>query len=135
MLVKSIKLTLAIGKFGGGKNVKKTIKIVGAAVVLMAMLLVLVGCGSDRVVATRDGEGYTERMEIVLENGRIGRVTTTYEFEDDEEADMQYEIMNLMFPEDGIVSRDGNAITMVMDERITRDELIEELEDQGFTVR
>ena len=113
---------------------KKTVKIVGAAVVLMAMLLSLVGCGSDRVVATRDGDGYTERVEIVLQNGRIGRVTTTYEFEDDEDADMQYEIMRMMLPEDS-VSRDGNVVTIVMDDRTTRAELIEDLEAEGFTVR
>jgi len=136
----------------GDVNVSKTIKILSITVLMALALVVLTGCGgsSNRIVATRDmsdmGMNATETLEITFRNDTIYSAVATIEFEDEEEAEVYYSIMQMVDMEGIEFSLSGSTLTMTLDvedfvgdisseDEVSRDEMIEILEEQGYTIR
>ncbi|MCL2354947.1 MAG: hypothetical protein FWC68_03610 [Oscillospiraceae bacterium] len=130
----------------------KTIKILSITVLMALALVVLTGCGgsSNRIVATRDmsdmGMNATETLEITFRNDTIYSAVATIEFEDEEEAEVYYSIMQMVDMEGIEFSLSGSTLTMTLDvedfvgdisseDEVSRDEMIEILEEQGYTIR
>ena len=128
---------------------KKSIKVTGALLLVALMLIALTACGrsSNRVVATRDndemGLGFSERVEVTFVNDRVDKVVNTYEFEDEESAEMFYMLMGMGIPEE-YIEMDGTTVTMTLrsedfaeegEEGATREEVIRDLEEDGFTIQ
>ena len=119
---------------------KQTIKVVSVIAMLILMLLVLAGCfGNNTLVATREntqgGSTVVETVEMTFRNDRLETTTVTYEFETEEEAEEWYEIATSVFEGMYTVTRSGTTVTMEESGGPTREELIEQLEEEGYTIR
>lgn len=139
---------------------KKTLKI-GALLLVMAMLLVLLtGCGGNKLVATKttedEGMGfgkYEETVELKFKDDKVNEITMTYEFEKEESAEGMAAIFNLgvsMSEEEmqGFeVEQKGKKVIIKMDakmfaeqegvseEEMTKEAMKKALEEDGYTVK
>ncbi len=112
---------------------KKTLRNF-AIVIAMAMLVVLLtGCGGDKLVATKRTEdeymgNYDEKLEITFKDDKASEINMTYTFDDEEQATTMYGYFSLvtsMFvsedseeanPLEGMeVKQDGKKLTIKMD--------------------
>jgi len=125
--------------------VKKTIKVISILIFVAFMLVVLTGCrgNSNRIVATRDidqmGLQVSERLEITFRDDVVYSITATYEFDSEENAMEYYAIMTMMLEGEDI-SHSGTTVTMTLTaddlgEGATREEVIRDLEEDGYTIR
>jgi len=138
---------------------KKTLKVLLLIAFMALILFSLTGCG-NKLVATRetDDEEMGKIKEEVVYNfkdDKIDSVKMTFKFEDKETAEKGEEQLIAMkslisaFGEDEInldVKRSGKKVTMELDasafaamegseESINKDELKEELEEEGYKVK
>lgn len=139
---------------------KKTLKI-GALILALATLLVLLtGCGGDKLVATKttedDGMGlgkYEETVEIKFKDDKVTEITMTSEFEKEESAQGMAAIFNMGVSMAGEkmegfeVEQKGKKVIIRMDaklfaeqegiseEGMTKEAMKKALEEDGYTVK
>lgn len=134
---------------------KKSLKILLIIAFIATLLLTLTGCG-NKLVATKttneDGTEYNEKLEISFKKDKIDKVKWTYTFENEEDAETMKGYSDLMFAffgEDveGLdIEQNGKKIIMKLDEEmfakmegndseVSKEELKEELEEEGYTVK
>ena len=128
---------------------KKSIKLVGALSVIVLMLVVLTGCrgNNNTLVAVMEhnehGVSITETLEITFDGDTIEEIVSNLEFETEEEAIEYYEIVS-MFLDSENISRSGRTVSVTydLDEMLgenaadmTREEIEEMLEEEGYTIR
>lgn len=139
---------------------KKTFKI-GALLIVMAILLVLLtGCGADKIVATKTTEDqgmglgkYEETVEIEFKNDKVNEIKMICEFEKKEAAESMAAIFNLGASMAGeelegfSVEQTGKKVIIKMDakmfaeqegmqaDEMTKEALKKSLEEDGYTVK
>lgn len=138
---------------------RKTLKFLLVAVLLLSSLLLLTGCG-NKIVATKkteDDEAGTikEKIEYKFKDDKIDSVKMTYTFEDKETAEEQKQqfdqVMALIsaFSDEEIgmeVEQKGKKIIMKLDAEafgamegevstVNKEELKEQLEKEGYKVK
>lgn len=128
---------------------KKLLKSSLLLTVLAIFLFALTGCGGNKLVATKTEEDsylgkYEEKIEIKFKKGIASEVTLTMEFEDEDTAK---EIMELYssFGSEEDMEQKGKKIIMKMDvkdiagsedeDKLTKEYLKEQLEEEGYTVK
>lgn len=144
---------------------KKTIKNIVLIVIMGLVLILLSGCGKNKLVATKTTSdeklgNYTEETVITFKDDKINGVESTMEFEKEESAESMYSVYNMIFSmsEEEIegmeIKKDGNKLIMTIDaklyeqtakayaqtegaseEEITKESLKATLEQQGYTVK
>lgn len=139
---------------------KKIFKI-GALIIAMAMLLVLLtGCGEDKLVATKTTEDntlglgkYEESVEIKFKDDKVTEIAMISEFEEEESASNMATLLNrgLSTSEEEIqglsVLQEGKKVIMKMEaemfaeqagisvEEMTKEALRKSLEEDGYTIK
>ena len=135
---------------------KKTLKISALLMIVAIMLLSLAGCGKDKIVATKSTSAensmfgaYDEKIEITFKNDKADKIVWTMEFKDEATAKSMSGLYQMASSElkDLEIKQDGKKIVLTMgaesfgsqsdmkDEDLTKDKLVKELEDQGYTVK
>lgn len=138
---------------------KKTLKSLGILLILGMMLVLLTGCGSNKLVATRTTEddmmgNYKEEIVMTFKNDKVETIEMSMEFDDEETAQGMYALYNmgLSMSEDestqGMeVKQDGKKLVITMDakayaesegasdEEMTKDAMKKALEEDGYTVK
>lgn len=138
---------------------KKTLKSLGILLIMGMMLVLLTGCGSDKLVATKTTEddmmgNYKEEVVMTFKNDKVETIEMSMEFDDEETAQGMYALYNmgLSMSEDestqGMeVKQDGKKLVITMDakayaesegasdEDMTKDALKAALEEDGYTVK
>ena len=133
---------------------KKTLKGLLVAIFMLVILLALTGCG-DKLVATREteeaGMSFEEKIEVSFKDDKVNKVKMTYTFDSKEQAEameslftlgmsMNEETANFDIKQSGkkiIMEADAKAYAeMAGDEvDISKDELREQFEEEGYTVK
>lgn len=138
---------------------KRTLKNVSLVLMMGLVLLLLAGCGSDKLVATKTTEDstmgtYKEEVVMTFKDDKVTDIEMSMEFDDEETASGMYALFNmgLSMSEDestqGMeVKQDGKKLVITMDaqtyaksegvsdEEMTRDALKTALEEDGYTVK
>lgn len=138
---------------------KKTLKVLLLVAFMSLVLFALTGCG-DKLVATRETEdsemgNIEEKIEVTFKKDKINTVKMTYKFEDKETAEKAEKQFNALmalasaYGDEEIdveVKRSGKKVTMKLDAsayasmegedvEVSKDELKEELEEEGYKVK
>lgn len=135
---------------------KKSLKILLIVACMASLLLALTGCG-NKLVATKEttenGMTFEEKIEVSFKKDEIDKVKMTYTFDDEDTAKTMKSYMDLMFAFagdelDGFeVEQKGKKIIMELDAKafatmegeddlkVSKEELKEELEEQGYKVK
>lgn len=133
---------------------KKTLKIMLVVAFLSIALFALTGCG-NKLVATRESEEMgmkmKEKVEISFKNDKINKVKMTYTFDDKDTAESMKSLFSLGFTmsgsSDGVkIKQSGKKVIIELDgeayadmeseyEDLSKDELKEALEEDGYTVK
>lgn len=132
----------------------------GILLAVMAMLLVvLTGCGGNKLIATRETQdetigAYKETVTIEFKNDKATSIEMAMEFDKEETAKSIYNIYNLgmsMSEDESTqgfdVKQDGKKLVITMDPKsyaeseeisdneLTKDALKAQLEEEGYTVK
>ena len=133
---------------------KKTLKALLLVSFMLVILLALTGCG-DKLVATREteemGVKMEEEIEVSFKDDKVNKVKMTYTFDSKEQAEAMKSLLSLgmsMNEETANfdIKQSGKKIIMEADAKayaemagddvdISKDELREQFEDQGYTVK
>jgi len=133
---------------------KKTLKELLLVAFMAVVLFTLTGCG-NKLVATREteemGMKWEEKVEIKFKGDKVDSVKMTYTFDDKETAESMKSLLSLglsMSEEDmGMeVKQSGKKVIMELDAEayadmegadleVSKDELREELEEEGYKVK
>lgn len=133
---------------------KKTLKIMLVVAFLSIALFALTGCG-NKLVATRESEEMGMKMkkkvEISFKNDKVNKVKMTYTFDDKDTAESMKSLLSLGFTmsgsSDGVeIKQSGKKVIITLDseayadmeseyEDLSKDELKEALEEDGYTVK
>ena len=138
---------------------KKTLKILLLVAFMAVILFALTGCG-NKLVATKETEDsemgtIKEKYEYTFKKDKIDSVKAIYTFEDKEKAEDAEKELNAMmalmsaFSDEEIdmeVERSGKKVTMKLDAStfasmegedvsVSKDELKEQLEEEGYKVK
>ncbi len=133
---------------------KKTLKSLLLVSFMLVILLALTGCG-DKLVATREteemGVKMEEEIEVSFKDDKVNKVKMTYTFDSKEQAEAMKSLLSLgmsMNEETANfdIKQSGKKIIMEADAKayaemagddvdISKDELREQFEDQGYTVK
>ncbi len=70
---------------------KKTVKVIILLLIIVLAISFLIGCG-NKLVATKSENGCKEKVEIKFKGDAISSVKTTYDFEQDKDAEAIYRI-------------------------------------------
>ena len=131
---------------------KKSIKIATLLVILALALVLLAGCGKNKLVATKTTEEggikLEEKMEITFgKDDKIETVVETMTFEDEETAKSMADIFGGSDEVEGFeVKQDGKSMIMTMDaktftelegeeDNMSKEDIKKELEEEGYTVK
>ena len=139
---------------------RKVLTNVGLLLIMGMMLILLTGCGADKLIATKTTQDdfmglgrYEEKVEVEFKNDKVTGIEMTYEFEKKEAAEGMTAILNLGISTseeelEGItVKQKGNKVIMTMDaqmfaeqEGVSEKEMKKEamrssLEEDGYTVK
>ena len=138
---------------------KKTLKGLGILLIMGMMLVLLTGCGSDKLVATKTTEDdmmgkYKEEIVMTFKDDKVESIEMNMEFDDEETAQGMYGLYNMglsMSEEsdtEGMeVKQDGKKLVITMDakayaesegasdEEMTKEALKKALEEDGYTVK
>ena len=126
---------------------KNILKYVSLVILAVAMLISLAGCGEDVIVATSNKSeanlgDYSVKLEIKFDGDVISSIKTSMSFAEEE-------IINAISEEDAAemnLIKEGNTLSMesTVEEyeevyntdfsNMSKDEIIEQLESEGFTV-
>ena len=135
---------------------KKTLKIVLLVAFMLLILFSLTGCG-NKLIATRETEGTVmemkEKIEFSFKGDKVNKVKRTCIFEDKEAAESMKALLDLgisMLEEqikDCEIKQSGKKVTMELDaeafmkllgkdiKELSREELKEQLEEEGYKVK
>ena len=136
------------------KKNEKTLKALLLVAFMLVTLLALTGCG-DKLVATREteemGVKMEEEIEVSFKDDKVNKVKMTYTFDSKEQAEAMKSLLSLgmsMNEETANfdIKQSGKKIIMEADAKayaemagddvdISKDELREQFEDQGYTVK
>ena len=144
----------------GGEKIKKLAKSVALLLIMGMVLLLLTGCGGDKIVGTKTNENdsmfgtYEEKIEISFKDDKPDKIKNTFEFENEDKAQSAYAIFNLgvSMLEEGQkeayqVKQSGKKVTMEMsaeiygeqqylnDKDMTKDALKASLEEDGYKIK
>lgn len=139
---------------------KKALKSVSLLLIIGMVLVLLTGCGGDKLIATKttddDSMGlgkYEEKIEVKFKDDKVSEVTMTAEFEKEEAAKSMAALFNLgssMAEEEmeGFkVEQKGKKVIMkvdaktfakqedLSDEDMTKEAIKKSLEEDGYTVK
>lgn len=139
---------------------KKVLKSSILVVIMVALLLSLVACGGNKLVATKEEEDsafgkYTEEMVVEFKNDKVSTVEMSMIFDKEETAEGMYSLYNLGLsmaneedkPAGMEVKQDGKKLTIKMDanayakeqsvsdEELTKEAVKKSLEEAGYTVK
>jgi hypothetical protein len=126
-------------KIIGGFNLKNKIKIG----LLLFLIIMLVGCGNDSLVASKDinefGFKFKEIQEITIKNNKVIQIKNSYQFITPEDANNYYKDTKMSIMQDR-VSIENNKIIMTIDimeesQRKTKKEYKKQLEEAGYSVK
>ena len=143
-----------IDKQLGENKMKKTLKALLLVAFMLVTLLALTGCG-DKLVATREteemGVKMEEEIEVSFKDDKVNKVKMTYTFDSKEQAEAMKSLLSLgmsMNEETANfdIKQSGKKIIMEADAKayaemagddvdISKDELREQFDDQGYTVK
>ncbi len=129
---------------------KKTIKISLLIIFMTIMLFALTGCGKSKIVATKstkdDFMSYDETLEITLKNNKPDKITWTLDFYDESTATLYATLYKSVANDTLEIKQDGKKLTLTMDKKffaeefeldekdLTKDKLIDALEEKGYTI-
>lgn len=130
---------------------KLTRSILLVSIFLMT-LIVLTGCGGNKLVAKKTTEEVgikiEEEIEVTFKDNKISQVVAIMEFDSEETAKMMTEAFTYEETEGLEVKQDGNKMTMTMNAQIfadiqgeqvnvdiTKEELKKFFEDEGYKVK
>lgn len=138
---------------------KKAAKSAALLLVMGMVLVLLTGCGSNKLVATKTTEDdqigtYKEEVVMTFENDKVTNIEMSMEFDKEETAAAMYSVFNmgLSMSEDestqGMEAKqDGKKLIITMDakayaesegisdEDMTKDAMKAALEEDGYTVK
>lgn len=135
---------------------KKTAKSIVLALVMGLLLIVLTGCGANKLVATKSSDDefmgkYEEKIEISFKDDKADQIVWTMEFEDEDKAESVASIFKLASNSDEDtkidVEQKGKKVTLKMDAKsfaseedmddnsLSKEEMKKSLEDEGYTVK
>lgn len=139
---------------------KKALKSVALLLIIGMVLVLLTGCGGDKLIATKTTEDdsmglgkYEEKIEVKFKDDKVSEVTMTAEFEKEEAAKSMAALFNLgssMAEEEmeGFkVEQKGKKVIMkvdaktfakqedLSDEDMTKEAIKKSLEEDGYTVK
>lgn len=133
---------------------KKTLKALLLVAFMLVTLLALTGCG-DKLVATREteemGMKMEEEIEVSFKDDKVNKVKMTYTFDSKEQAEAMKSLFTLGMSMNGEttnldIKQRGKKLTIEADAEayaelagedvdISKDELREQLEEEGYTVK
>lgn len=133
---------------------KKTLKALLLVAFMLVTLLALTGCG-DKLVATREteemGMKMEEKIEVSFKDDKVNKVKMTYTFDSKEQAESMKSLFTLGMSMSGEttnldIKQSGKKLTIEADAEayaelagedvdISKDELREQLEEEGYTVK
>ena len=133
---------------------KKTLKSLLLVAFMLVTLLALPGCG-DKLVATREteemGVKMEEEIEVSFKDDKVNKVKMTYTFDSKEQAEAMKSLFSLGMSMNGEttnldIKQKGKKLTIEADAEayaelagedvdISKDELREQLEEEGYTVK
>ena len=133
---------------------KKTLKALLLVAFMLVTLLALTGCG-DKLVATRETEEMgmktEEEIEVSFKDDKVNKVKMTYNFDSKEQAEAMKSLFTLGMSMNGEttnldIKQKGKKLTIEADAEayaelagedvdISKDELREQLEEAGYTVK
>lgn len=133
---------------------KKTLKALLLVAFMLVTLLALTGCG-DKLVATREteemGMKMEEEIEVSFKDDKVNKVKMTYTFDSKEQAEAMKSLFTLGMSMNGEttnldIKQKGKKLTIEADAEayaelagedvdISKDELREQLEEEGYTVK
>ena len=133
---------------------KKTLKSLLLVSFMLVILLALTGCG-DKLVATREteemGMKIEEEIEVSFKDDKVNKVKMTYTFDSKEQAEAMKSLFTLGMSMNGEttnldIKQKGKKLTIEADAEayaelagedvdISKDELREQLEEEGYTVK
>ena len=133
---------------------KKTLKALLLVAFMLVTLLALTGCG-DKLVATRETEEMgmktEEEIEVSFKDDKVNKVKMTYNFDSKEQAEAMKSLFTLGMSMNGEttnldIKQKGKKLTIEADAEayaelagedvdISKDELREQLEEEGYTVK
>ena len=136
---------------------KKTLKALLLVAFMLVTLLALTGCGDsgDKLVATREteemGMKMEEEIEVSFKDDKVNKVKMTYTFDSKEQAESMKSLFTLGMSMNGEttnldIKQKGKKLTIEADAEayaelagedvdISKDELREQLEEEGYTVK
>ncbi len=138
---------------------KKVAKSVALLLVMGMVLVLLTGCGSNKLVATKTTEdarmgNYKEEVVMTFEKDKVTNIEMSMEFDKEETAAAMYSIFNMglsMSNDDSMqgieAKQEGKKFIMIMDakayaksegvsdEEMTKEAMKAALEADGYTVK
>ena len=136
---------------------RKVLKNIVLLLIVGMLLILLTGCGENKLVATKTiqddfmGLGkYEEKIEVEFKNDKVTEIEMTYEFEKAELAETMTSKLNLGAPTEieGIkLKQKGNKVIITMsaevyaeqegvsEEEMTKEAMKASLEEGGYTVK
>ncbi len=138
---------------------KKSLKVVLLAAIMLVMMLALTGCG-NKLVATKTSEEqgldgktmkYEEKIEISFKKDKVDAVKMTYKFDNEDAAKSMKSLFDLAkaFAGDEMkmdIEQKGKTLTMKLDAKayaemageeatMTKDEIKASLKEDGYKVK
>lgn len=138
---------------------KKTLKSIVLLLIMGAVLILLTGCGGDKLIATKTTQdelmgNYTEEVVVKFKDDVVENVEMSMEFDSEETAEGMYGLYNMgvsMSEDESLagldVKLDGKKLVITMDasayaaeEGMSQEEMSKEaiktsLEESGYTVK
>lgn len=142
---------------------KKTVKIAILVSIMAAMVVLLTGCGGDKLVATKTEDGLEQKVEVTFKNDKASEIVMTMETNSEEEAEEAADMYKgIMAMASGMAEEGGEEVDLgmeveakgkkliikmnaeafmeqygedVSDEELTREALEKSLEESGFTIK
>lgn len=138
---------------------KKTLKSITLLIIMGVALVLLTGCGGDKLVATKTTEdslmgNYEEQVVVTFKDDVVEKVEMSMEFDSEETAEGMYGLYNMgvsMSEDESLAGFDvklsGKKLVITMDasayaaeEGMSKEEMSKEaiktsLEESGYTVK
>lgn len=134
-------------------KMKKTLKVSALLMIVAIMLVSLTGCFKNKIVATKhtDAENsmvgaYDEKIEITFKKDKADKMVWTMEFEDEETAEKMSSLYDGLV-KNADIDQKGKKVVVTFktediakqndmkEEDLTKEKLIEKLEEDGYTVK
>ena len=138
---------------------KKIAKSAALLLIMAIALVLLTGCGGNKLVATKTTDdatigSYKEEIVMTFKNDKVNEIEMSMEFDDEDKAKGRYSLYNIgasMSDDESLkgmkVEQKGKKLVIKMDakayadsegvseDEMTKDALKAELESQGYKVK